>query len=221
MRTISSNIKQAFVQSFRHNCIISVCQAHDALCVCHAITQDMDEETISTCLYDYVRNNQYTIEHGIHVNIEHRLLPVGYVQTPTPSKQLCRIDFHFEADCWEQDSVERSEFFMEAKNLYEHNSRKSSNGSIISATFYYKRYINTGIDHIIKGDYPLNAIILGYVLVGDIIPVVDGINTELSSMNRSGEHLFHIPTPYECNSRETFSSNFSAGRIDHLMLKFT
>lgn len=221
MGTIGSNIKQAFVESFQHNCITLVCQAHDVLYGRNAITQDMDEETISTCLYDCVRNNQYTIELGIHVNIEHRLLPIGYVQTPTPSKQLSRIDFHFEADCWEQTHVERFEYFMEAKNLYEHNFKKSSNTSITNAKYYYKRYIETGIDHIIKGDYPSNAIILGYVLIGDMNPVVNDINSELSSLNRSSEHLFHKPTPYECDIRGTFSSSHSVGRIGHLMLKFT
>lgn len=221
MGTISSNIKQAFVQSFQHNCITLVCQAHDVLYGRNVITQDMDEETISTCIYDCVRNNQNTIDLGIHVNIEHRLLPIGYAQTPTPSKQLSRIDFHFEADCWEHRPILRFQYFMEAKNLYEHDFKKSSNTSITNAKSYYKRYIETGIDHIIKGDYPSNAIILGYVLVGDIYPVVDGINSELSSLNRSSEHLVHVSSQHECDIRGTFSSNHSGGRIDHLMLKFT
>lgn len=220
MGTISSNIKQAFVDSFQQNCIALVCQAHDVLYANLVINQDMDEETISTCIYDCIRNNKYTINQGIHVNIEHRLLPNGYVQNPTPSKQLNRIDFHFEADCWEHSPVVRYEYFMEAKNLYEHNFRKSSNTSDTQANSYFKRYIETGIEHIIKGDYPSNAVILGYVLVGAINPVVDGINSELSSQNRNSEHLFHIPSLYECNIRGTFSSNHSVGRIDHLMLKF-
>lgn len=221
MGTVSSDIKQAFVLSFQHNCITLVCQAHDALCGCHAITQDMDEETISACIYESVMKNQYTMEQGIHVDIEHRLLTVGYIQTPKPSKQLSRIDFHFEADCWELTSFARFNFFMEAKNLYEYDFRKSSNKSTTRAKYYFTRYIETGIDHIINGDYPSNSIILGYVLVGDINPVVDGINSELSFQNRSSEHLFNVSSSCECNIRGTFSSNHPLVRIDHLMLKFT
>lgn len=221
MGKISSSIRQAFVLSFHHKCVKLVCSAHEELWFNKIITSDMDEESVSTCIYDCVRNNQYIIEQGIHVNIEHRLLPIGYVQTPTPSKQLCRIDFHFEADCWEQNPIVRLEYYMEAKNLYEHDFRKSSNTSVTPANYYFKRYIGTGIDHIISGYYPLNTLLLGYVLVGDVHPVVNGINSELSSQTRSSEHLFHVPSTYECNIRSTFSSNHSVGRIDHLMLKFT
>lgn len=221
MGTVSSDIKQAFVLSFQHNCITLVCQAHDALCGCHAITRDMDEETVSTCIYDCIRDSQFAKEQGIHANIEHRLLPSDYVQKPTSSKQLSRIDFHFESDCWEYTSVERFEYYMEAKNLYENNFQKSFNKSTTEAKSYFQRYIETGIDHIINSDYPSNVIILGYVLVGDINPVVNGINSELSSQNRSSEHLFHETSSYECNIRSTFSSNHPLVRIDHLMLKFT
>lgn len=221
MGTISSNIKQAFVQSFQRKCIELVCFAHEELCANKTIAQDMDEETISTCIYNCVRNNPYTIKLGIHVNIEHRLLPIGYVQTPTLSKQLSRIDFHFEADCWEYRPIVLFEYFMEAKNLYEYNFKKSSNTSETLAKYYYKRYIETGIDHIITGYYPSNTLLLGYVLAGDINPVVDGINSKLSSQNRSSEHLFQVTSLYECNIRGIFSSNHSVGCIKHLMLKFT
>lgn len=221
MGTISSNIKQAFVQSFQKNCITLVCHAHDVLYACHAITQDMDEETISTCMASVIDNSQLAIDSMIHVCTEHRLAGDGYIQNPTSSKSLQRIDFRYEMDVWEKNNSTRLRFYMEAKNLFQVDFKKSSNNRVTHAKAYFKRYVETGIDHIITGYYPSNTLLLGYVLVGDINHVVDGINSELSSQNRSAEYLFHAPSPYECNIRNTFSSNHSVGGIDHLLLKFT
>lgn len=221
MGTIGSNIKHAFVESFQHNCITLVCQAHDVLCGLHAISKDMDEETISTCIASVIDNSQQAIDWMIHVCTEHRLAGEGYMQNPTSSKSLQRIDFRYEMDVWDKNDSTRLRYYMEAKNLYQVDFKKPSNNSVTPAKAYFKRYVETGIDHIVTGYYPSNTLLLGYVLVGDIYPVVDGINSELSSQNRSSEHLFHVPTPCESNIRGTFSSNHSVGRIEHLMMKFT
>lgn len=221
MGTVSGNIKQAFVCSFRYQCIILVCQAHDALYNNHIVNQDMDEETISTCIYDCVRSNSNTINWGVHVNLEHRLPQVGYAYTPTPSKELSRIDFHFEADCWECNPVQRFEYYMEAKNLYEHNFKKSSNNGSTSAKYYLKRYVETGVDHVVRSDYPANTLLLGYVLEGEILPVVNSINSQLDSEGRNSEHLVHIETCYESNIRQTYNSMHKGLPIMHLMLKFS
>lgn len=221
MGIINSSVKQAFVCSFQQKCIKLVCQAHDILCNNHTINQEMDEETVSTCIADIIDNSQQAIEWMIHIGTEHRLTTGFYIQNPISSKSLNRIDFRYETDVWENNNPNRLRYYMEAKNLYQKDFSKTSNNSVTSAKAYFNRYIETGIDHIVTGYYPSNTLLLGYVLVGDVCPVVDGINSQLDSLNRNGEHLTHFPSCYESNMRRTFSSEHNGLDIKHLMLKFT
>lgn len=221
MGSINSNIKQKFVLSFQQKCITLVCLAHDELCTRNTISQSMDEESISTCLASIIDDSNKAFEWEIHVSTEHRLTCANYIENPVLSKSLRRMDFRYEMDVWEKKDHPRLRYYMEAKNLYQFDFKKSTNSRVTSARKYFKRYIETGINHIVNGTYPLDTLLLGYVLVGGIDPVVDGINSELCSLNRSGEQLTPASIDDENKLRRRFISMHTGMNIEHLMLKFS
>lgn len=87
-----------------------------------------------------------------------------------------RIDFKFSR--WEQR--EEVDYFAEAKNLSEKNWTKKS-GAYVSTSYYYPRYINTGVSHLLTGYYPNNCVLIAYVLNGDKNAVLSNLNNLISS----------------------------------------
>lgn len=107
---------------------------------------------------------------------------------------------------------------MEAKNLYEHNFRKSDNSSMTNALSVQKRYIETGINHIVSGYYPPETMMVGYVLEGGIAPIVSAINSILGD---SSSRL--VATPHKltvAKGQELYSSRHESLDIRHLLLQF-
>ena len=218
---ISNTIQQKFIAAFHQNCIQLVCMAHDELLRLGTVNREMIEDTVSMCIYKCINFDSLPAEYcGIHGDVQHMLPKDDYVQNPIPANLLERIDFHYEADCLESGSRTRYQFFMEAKNLYEYNFKKLKNTSKTIAVSYYKRYINTGIDHVLTDYYPSHdTLLLGYVLVGKIAPCVDGINKQLDVLNRTKEHLTPDLT-ITANNIEMYLSNHPKGILYHLMMKF-
>lgn len=86
-----------------------------------------------------------------------------------------RIDFKFLK--WSQK--EEKDYFAEAKNVSEQNWIKKD-GKAVNSSYYYKRYIETGIGHLISEYYPSNCVLLAYVVNGDKNAVITELNTRIT-----------------------------------------
>lgn len=78
---------------------------------------------------------------------------------------------------------------LKQKNLIENNCTKQGRKSKLSAKKIQERYISTGIDHFISGEYPFNGCMLGYIIEGTPTRIVENINEILLQATRSDETL--------------------------------
>lgn len=151
------------------------------------------EENITANIYTYIKNCQLAIDEDIFVESEHPFYSQAILDNLKKAKSASRIDMVFQHN-W---SGNRFCFYVEAKNLVEYNYLKKGNQKPSSAKKVLVRYITTGIDHYLKGHYPLGCL-LGYVLNGNVISIADKINFLLTNRGRGNEVLFccSYSTPY-------------------------
>lgn len=158
---------------------------HDA----HVVNSDWDENAISEVLANSINTNTETIQHHITAIVEKRMLSGDLYLAPTTVDDAPRIDIMIGGFGMDRNTEYREACYMEAKNLYSYDFTKTGHKSKISSTFYAKRYIATGIDNILKGHYPGDTLLLGYVLNGTIDSAVDKINVNLASDSRQSESI--------------------------------
>ena len=161
--------------------------------------------------------DQFSSSNGILVTREQQI-DNGCLLTSTQTADvLPRIDFQFQKS-WSM-MQHTFVFFMEAKNLYANDFKKTGKGRETSANKYSKRYVETGILRLLDGYYPSNTDMLGYVLEGTIGDAINGVNTQISSVLSPEEVLIPSQAPYSTLS--SYVSIHSQGRtISHLMLQF-
>jgi hypothetical protein len=87
-----------------------------------------------------------------------------------------RIDFMFQK--WNKS--EEIYYYAEAKNISE-NSWVKKSGKPVNASYYYKRYIETGISHLLTGYYPNNCVMIAYVLNGNKNAILLNLNNRIST----------------------------------------
>lgn len=148
------------------------------------VDTDWGEENISANIYTYIKDSQKAIDADIHVESEHPFYNQDILDNKKKAKEASRIDMVFQHN-W---SSKRFVFYVEAKNLVEHNYTKTGRKRAAKAITIQKRYIETGIDHFLKGYYPKGCL-LGYVLNGTINGVVKSLNSILVKAGRNSESL--------------------------------
>ena len=152
------------------------------------IDKDWTENAISEALKKSINDNEEAIWMHITAEVEVRQLPEDLWLMPSKVDDAPRIDIKvggFDLG----DVPSRLCYYMEAKNLYAGDFRKTGHTSVFSSTHYAKRYISTGIDHLLKGYYSDNTILLGYVLVGTIQSAVDKVNQNIVKDFRNAETI--------------------------------
>ncbi|MCQ2243974.1 MAG: hypothetical protein MJZ32_06920 [Bacteroidaceae bacterium] len=201
--------------AFVNNCFVLVGRAYDNLRASGVVDHDMDENTVSENLRRLMHRDSQT--NGIVV-VREQLIDDGTLLASNQSADaLPRIDFQFEKS-WSK-MLPTFVFYIEAKNLYANNFKKTNNSSITSAKYYHTRYVETGIYHLLDGHYPSNSCLLGYVLEGTVSGAVAGLNCQVTSMLSQAEVLTPTKTVYP--SFTTYFSYHKQGlRITHLMLQF-
>lgn len=208
-----AKVKGAFVK----NCIVLIGRAYDNLLASDVVNHDMDENTVSENLRILMSNDHFSSINGITVAREQPINNGSLLTSNQSADSLPRIDFQFQRS-WSkmQDTFV---FFMEAKNLYANDFIKTDNINNTSAKYYHKRYIETGIMHLLTGYYPSNTCLLGYVLEGTVADVVMGVNAQISSVLSQAEILIPSQPPYQTLSAYTSTHNQSRILL-HLMLQF-
>lgn len=198
---------------FVKKCIVLVGNAYDTLRASGVVNHDMDENTVSENLRRLMRQNS----NGIVIAREQPIDNGRLLSSNEKADALPRIDFQFERS-WTIPQLQFV-FCMEAKNLYANNFKKTGRRKMTSALYYHKRYVETGISYLLRGYYPPNTYLLGYVLEGLELNAVIGVNTQVSTILSPAEILTPIQPLYP--SLKTYTSHHNQEvEIKHLMLQF-
>lgn len=185
----------------------------------HIVTSEWTENAISEVLVSRFNANPETTSRYITAIVEKRLLNGSLFTAPLSVDDAPRIDILIGGFTSAPDVV-RIQYFIEAKNLYCQNFIKAGNTSPTPSTAYAKRYVTTGIDNILKGHYPSDTLLLGYVLNGTVLPAVDKINNQLVKDARKGEVISTFKSP-SFSSFLFGASNHPNGLVlEHCFLQF-
>ncbi len=132
---------------------------------------DWDEEQFSAHIISNMNKQDFTEKYNLHIHIETKLLNEDKLPIKGNNpKYLPRIDISIAS--WLFKKGEKEKYFFEAKNLYENNYKQKI------ASQYLNRYIDTGIENFRTNKYT-NGSLIGYVLNGEVIKVVNKLNIQL------------------------------------------
>ena len=184
---LNNDIICGFENSFRTNCLILIGEAYKWLKDAKNITVDWNEETISANIFTHIDENKKAIAWNINVSDECRMYHQAILNNKKSAKSAFRIDLKLSTNWIE--ATKRIGYFVEAKNLIENNCAKQGRKTKLSAKKIQERYISTGINHFISGEYPSNGCMLGYVIEGTPTRIVENINEILLQATRSDETL--------------------------------
>lgn len=203
--------------NFIQDCVNLVNRAYECLFLSGVVNHDMQENTLSENLRRIISQDILSWNRRIVVIREQTIGCSQLLTSNETANTLPRIDFQF-VQSWNTSSPPL-EFYIEAKNLYANDFKKSGCKSLTLASNSHKRYVETGINNLLTGYYPDNSCLLGYVLEGAVCDAVDGVNKQIYSILTPSEVLkLDSDQNY---SLKTYTSLHSNGRqIQHLMLQF-
>lgn len=182
---LNHNIVSAAKSSFECICFKLLEDAYICIKNKNIISHDFEEDSISLYLVDEMNQTHAAIKRHITVHTQEPIVPMTTNTRRLSVKQVPRIDI-----CFGGFGInERHTFYMEAKNLYETNVKKTGKKNKISAKQYIKRYIDTGIQHIVSNRYPRNSALIGYVLNGSPSSIINMINQEITSLTSHRESI--------------------------------
>lgn len=200
--------------AFEQTCIELLEWACQTLKSNKKVDTDWGEENINANIYTYIKDSQKSIDADIHVESEHPFYNQDILDNKKKARKAPRIDMVFQHN-W---SSKRFVFYVEAKNLVEHNHTKTGRKRAVKANTIQKRYIETGVDHFLKEHYPKGCI-LGYVLNGTIYGVVNALNSILVKAGRNCELLSYSAgtNPWMVFSSSHVKQNMT---LEHYLFNF-
>ena len=187
-RGLSGNYVTDAAQSFKMICIGLLDVAYTEIAASGKVTNEWQENAISEIIAKTINDNPTAIQRHITVETEKRLVLDDLSLAQPMVDNAPRIDIKIGGFEW-RPNEKRVAYYMEAKNLYGHDFQKLSNTTVTQSSAYAKRYIQTGIDHLLSGYYPVDTLLLGYVLVGTVPEAVDVVNTHLKENGRGSERI--------------------------------
>lgn len=113
-----------------------------------------------------------------------------------------RIDFKFIKWTFRNEV----HYYAEAKNLSEKSWTKKD-GTPVNASYYYKRYIETGINHLLTAYYPSNCVLIAYILNGDKNAILSNLNNLIVSKFKDYGIIFKPNTNSAVNEEFYISQN--------------
>lgn len=198
---LNATISEKFRASFESRCFQLIIEAYRTCLTEKVIQLDWNENDISSEIHRHIDINPLRLKWQYFTNRE------AYLPTDIPKRKgfadkFPRIDIRLSAF---GKSYEYS-YFFEAKNLKQNDSKLK------------RRYIDTGIDNFVTGKYT-NGSLVGYLLEGNTVNTINGINLLLKKDSRNAESLYlgndkQITTLY-------VSSHSGIGTLRHLVFDFT
>lgn len=216
---LSGNYVSDAAQSFKMICIGLLDVAYAEIAASGRVTCEWQENAISEIIADRMNANPTTIQSHITAIVEKRLVSDVLNQAQPMVDNAPRIDIKIGGFEWIANE-KRVSYYMEAKNLYGHDFKKTNNTMVTQSSAYAKRYIQTGIDHILSGYYPENALLLGYILVGTVYEAVDKVNAHLKQEGRDSEHIILGTSSFFPNLIFGASGHSHGKSVEHCYLLF-
>ena len=216
---LNNDIISDFEKSFRTNCLILIGEAYKWLKETKSITVDWNEETISANIFTHIDENEKAIAWNINVSDECRLYHQAILDNKKSAKSASRIDLKLSTNWIE--ATKRVSYFVEAKNLIENNCEKQGRKTKLNANKIQERYISTGIDQLISGEYPPNGCMLGYVIEGTTTGIVQSVNEILQKATRGNEALKKIELNIPHLEETYVSIHLNGYLLNHYFLQFS
>lgn len=216
---LASNFVFDALSSFKMICLSLLDAAYAKVYVAKLVDRDWDENAITRSIATCIKNSPDAIRMHITPEVEFPLLTNELSDAQSSVDDSPRIDIMIGGFNWLKENC-RIAYYMEAKNLYCQSFTKTHNTTPTSHTYYAQRYIDTGIDNLLKGHYPLGTLLLGYVLVGTVPSAVDLLNNHLTKASRK-EEMISVRHQAFFPHLVMGQSNHSQGMmIDHCFLSF-
>lgn len=197
-----NKVKQAFQVGFENRCLRLLVTSYTQAIQNKRISLDWDENDITAELHEYIDSNQTRINWSIISNVEHHLPKQSIPKEKGFAAKFARIDLRFVTIKSKLEYL----YFFEAKNLKEKNYDLK------------RRYIDTGIDNYNSKKYT-NGCLVGYLMEGNVILTIKGINSILIKNNREKEILIKEYCRYHNSYFESSHSNIQC--LKHYIFDFT
>ena len=120
---------------------------------------------------------------GLIIDSQHPIYSDEILSGAISPRKSPRVDIRLA--CWTRAG--QFSYLVEAKNLSEKDWKKT-NGAAVSAGYHNKRYIETGIDHIVSAKYH-PCCLAGYIVNGKSESIASAINQMLIDLSRETEIL--------------------------------
>jgi hypothetical protein len=144
---------------------------------------EMEEDAITANLVKYMNKVPEARRSGFIITPQHPIYSDEVLSGASSPRKSPIVDIRLA--CW--TLADQFSYHVEAKNLSEKDWKKS-NGAGVNASYYRRRYIETGIDHIVSGHYH-PCCLAGYIVNGKSASIASAINEMLITLSRESEIL--------------------------------
>lgn len=176
MATFNEDILVGFQSALEGFCLELLHQGYESMLAAKGYDVDWEEDTLTAHYISFMEKLPICREWQIDIIPQFYIYSSKHTSGEEAAKYAPRIDFKFTK--WFKDV--KAGYFAEAKNLSEKNWKKKD-GKKVDARKYNKRYIETGINHLLTGHYPNNCVLIAYVLNGHKNVVLANLNSLISS----------------------------------------
>jgi len=180
----SPNIKHSFWQSLVKKCQFILLEAFKSMKEASIPRLwEMEEDAITANLVKYMNEVPEARRSGFIITPQHPIYSDEVLNGESSPRKSPIVDIRIA--CW--TAADQFSYHVEAKNLSEKDWEKS-NGASVNASYYRRRYIETGIDHIASGYYH-PCCLAGYIVNGKSEFIASAINEMLVTLSRGTEIL--------------------------------
>ncbi|MEA5457996.1 hypothetical protein VB796_03060 [Arcicella sp. LKC2W] len=176
MTPFNTDIYESFQLAMEGFCLELLHQGYEAMLRAKKYDVDWKEDKLTVHYIACMQPLNLRKEHQISIIPQFIIYSDEHAFEEDEVETAPRIDFMFLK--WFQK--EEFNYYAEAKNVSE-NSWIKKNGKPVNASYYYKRYIETGISHLLTGHYPSNCVMIAYVLNGDKNAILSNLNNRIST----------------------------------------
>ena len=176
MGQFNINISTSFQLAMEGFCLELLHQGYEAMLSAKKYDVDWKEDKLTVHYIACMKPLSLRRDHQISIIPQFIIYSDEHAFEEAEVETAPRIDFIFFK--WFQK--EEFNYYAEAKNISE-NSWVKKNGKPVKASYYYKRYIETGIRHLLTGHYPSNCVMIAYVLNGDKNAILSNLNNKIST----------------------------------------
>jgi hypothetical protein len=175
MGNFNEDICKGFQSAMEGYCLELLHQGYESMLAAKEYDVDWKEDKLTVHYIAHIKNLKIRKEYQLSIIPQFTLYSDEHAFGEEEVEKAPRIDFKFSK--WFQR--EEIDYFGEAKNLSEKSWQKK-NGKPVNASYYYKRYIETGISHLLTNYYPNNCFLIAYVLNGNKSIVLSNLNNLIS-----------------------------------------